>query len=213
MHIKIIYLLIITSILFSQEDFSDSTYIGLVTKEEMTTWSKKYPKTIAIGFGSSSPINNNLLAFSEKGQSKNKWFFLKLNNYYNMNLFNREINFSLMGGTENFYLLNIVNVWNIFNHKIYDVINIGVGPGATIVLHKFEYQETAFGLIFDLNTTIPLNIYNINSTIGLNVKHILTSYEKIDELGQYNSQIFNFYIDIKFPSEQIFNKKIFNVFK
>jgi hypothetical protein len=202
MNQKIIYLLFIISILFSQENASDSTYVGLVTKEEMTTWAEKYPKTIAIGFGSCSPINNNLLAFSERGQSKNKWFFLKLNNYYNMNLFNKEINFSLIGGTENFYLLNMINVWNIFNHKIYDVINIGVGPGATIVLHKFEYQETAFGLIFDLNTTIPLNIYNINSTIGLNVKHIFTSYEKIDELEPYNSQVFNFYIDFKLPTDK-----------
>ena len=206
MHLKPIYIiLLITSTLFTQEEPVEDNYLGLETKQEMLTWNDKYPNSIAFGFGTSNPINGNLIAYNERGQSINKWIFAKFNNYYNLNLYNKEINFSLLAGTENFYFLNIVNIWNIFSYRMFDIFNIGVGPGANIILHKFKHEETAFGLIFDLNTNIPLNIYNINSTIGLNMKHILTAYDKIEELGPYNSQIYNFYLDIYFPTKHLFN--------
>ena len=163
MYLKLIYIILLnSSVLFTQEESVEDNYLGLETKQEMLTWNDKYPNSIAFGFGASNPINGNLIAYSEKGQSINKWFFIKFNNFYNLNLYNKEINFSLLAGTENFYLLNIVNIWNIFSYRLFDIFNIGGGPGANIILHNFENEETTFGLIFDLNTSIPLNIYNIH---------------------------------------------------
>ena len=77
-----------------------------------------------------------------------------------------------------------------------------------MVLHKFEYEETALGLIFDINTPLPLNLKNMNYTIGINFKHLFTQFENIELLGPYNSQIFNFYVDFEIPTKMIPN--IFN---
>ncbi len=67
------------------------------------------------------------------------------------------------------------------------------------VLHQFNYEETSAGIILDLNTPMPLNIYNLNFVIGLNFKHIFTKFENIEALGPYNSQIFNFYLNLEMP--------------
>ena len=190
----------------SQEIEKDSIFSELEIKQEMQTWSNKYPKSIAFGFGTSNPINNNLNEYNKNGTSSNKRFYLQFNNFYNLNLLNKEIQLSLIGETENFYLLNFINIWTIFNYQELNTFNIGGGFGTNIVLYNFEQEETAYGLIFDLNTSIPLNMNNIDPIIGFNLKHILTKFDNIDLLGPYDSQIYNFYISLAIPLQLLIKK-------
>jgi len=202
---KLIIVLLCSSLFYSQESLEKREIIGLETKQELETWESKYPKTIGLGFGASSPLNNNLLNYSERGLSSNKWFLMKYGNIYSFNFQGNVINISLLGGTENFYLINNFSFWSVFSIQLLDLINIGFGTGGNIVLHQFEYEETSLGLIFDINTPLPLNFYNTNYTIGLNFKHIFTKYEDIELLEPYNSQIFNFYINFELPVKIISN--------
>jgi len=194
---------IIICITYSNELSDNDNTIGLNTKNEMVTWESRYPKSLGIGFGSSTPFNNNLSVYSENGQSTSKWFQFKLSNFYNFNFENREFNLSIIGGTENFYMINNLNFWGLFSLQFFDLINIGIGNGINIVFHQFNYEEISAGLIFDLNTPMPLNIYKLHSTIGLSFKHIFTKFENIELLGSYNSQIFNFYINLELPWNEI----------
>lgn len=199
-----IYLLLLTVIstfLLSSDFFDESNPIGLATKNEMSTWESKYPKSLGIGFGTSTAINNNLLNYSERGQSSNKWILINYKNFYNFNFKNKEINISLLAGTENFYLINNFNLWGIFSLQFFDFINLGVGSGINVVLHQFQYEETALGIIFDINTPLPLNFKNMYYTMGINFKHIFTQFNNIELLGSYNSQIINFYIDFELPTK------------
>lgn len=204
MKYQILILCLISFILSNDINTENTNNIGLETKQELVTWEKKYPKSIGLGFGTSSPFNSNLINYSEQGQGSNKWFLTKYNNFYSFNFQGKEINISLLGGTENFYLINNFSFWSIFNIQLLDLINIGIGTGANIVLHQFEYEETSLGLIFDINTPLPLHFYNTNYTIGLNFKHIFTKYESVDLLGPYNSQIFNFYVNFEIPTNKFF---------
>ena len=206
--INLLIIMVISTFLQSSEIQEDLNPIGLETKNEMSTWESKYPKSLGIGFGTSTAFNNNLLNFSERGQSSNKWFLLNYKNFYNFNFKEKEINLSLLAGTENFYLINNLNLWGIFSLQFFDFINLGVGSGINIVLHQFQYEETALGVIFDINTPLPLNLKNMNYTIGINFKHIFTQFKNIELLGPYNSQIFNFYVDFEIPTKMIPN--IFN---
>ena len=205
MKYQILILFLISFILSNDINTENTKNIGLETKQELPTWGNKYPKSIGLGFGTSSPFNSNLISYSEQGQGSNKWFLTKYNNFYNFNFQGKEINISLLGGTENFYLINNFSFWSIFSIQLLDLINIGIGTGANIVLHQFEYEETSLGLIFNINTPLPLHFYNTNYTIGLNFKHIFTKYESVDLLGPYNSQIFNFYINFEIPVESLSN--------
>ncbi|MAJ43848.1 MAG: hypothetical protein CMF96_03760 [Candidatus Marinimicrobia bacterium] len=199
----IITTIIILSSIFATESNKTYNKIGLGTKSEMVTWESIYPKTIGIGFGTSTPFNNNLSQYSEKGQSSSKWLQIKYNNFYNFNFEGREFNLSLIGGTENFYLLNNISMWGLLSIQFFDLINIGIGAGGNIVLHKFNYEETSPGIILDLNTPMPLYVYNLNAVIGLNFKNIFTQFKSIDSLGAYNSQIFNFYLNLEMPLNKI----------
>mgnify|MGYP004317422587 CR=1 FL=1 len=202
---KIIYTLLFITIplVHCQEEAQTKKYVGLETKSEMVSWDDVFPKSLGVGFGSTNPHNKNLLNYSENGQTVNKWFQITCKNIYNFNFENKVFNISLLGGTENFFRINNLNFWVILNSNFFDLINIGLGTGSIIVLHKFEYEEVSGGLILDLNSPIPIKLFDANFSIGINFKHIFTKYKNISSLGPYNSQIFNFYINFEVPTKII----------
>ena len=178
---KIIYTLLFLTIplVHCQEEAQTKKYVGLETKSEMVSWDDAFPKSLGVGFGSTNPHNKSLLNYSENGQTVNKWFQITYKNIYNFNFENKVFNISLLGGTENFFRINNLNFWVILNSNFFDLINIGLGTGSIIVLHKFEYEEVSGGLILDLNSPIPIKLFDANFSIGVNFKHIFTKYKNI----------------------------------
>jgi len=177
MHIKIIYLLIITSILFSQEDFSDSTYIGLVTKEEMITWESQYKKmSIGIGFGTSNTLNSKLFNSPAVLNGFNNSIYL--NNIFFFQLLKQNLSLNVNLKAEYMGYLKPIKLIFFIEKNVLESFYLDIGLGLNKVTFMNIHSELSPVIALKLKTNIPLRIKNGIFSIETSTFYTFTKFDK-----------------------------------